>query len=55
MLGTLWTVILVIVAIIIIVILLKFLFNILLIAPTGIETLGTNSIHANLLTLLQSR
>ncbi len=35
-LNTLWTIILVIIAIIIIVILLKFLFAILMIAPTGL-------------------
>jgi hypothetical protein len=53
MLGTLWTIIVVIVAIIIIVILLKFLFNILFIAPVGIESLGTQLIDTNILTFLQ--
>ena len=37
MLGTLWTIILVIVAIIVIVLLLRFLFGILVIAPVGLE------------------
>jgi hypothetical protein len=55
MLGTLWTIIVVIVAIIIIVILLRFLFNILFIAPVGIESLGTHLIDANILTFLQPR
>ena len=36
-LNTLWTIILVLIAIIIIVILLKFLFAILMIAPTGLH------------------
>jgi hypothetical protein len=55
MLGTLWTIIIVIVAIIIIVALLRFLFGILFIAPTGIEMLGANAIDANVLSLLQPR
>ncbi len=55
MLGTLWTVIVIIVAIIIIVLLLRFLFNILFIAPVGIESLGTNVIDSNILAILQSR
>ena len=37
MLGTLWTIILVIVAIIVIVLLLKFLIGIFVIAPVGLE------------------
>jgi hypothetical protein len=37
MLGTLWTIILIIVAIIVIVLLLKFLVGILVIAPVGLE------------------
>jgi hypothetical protein len=54
-LGTLWTIIIVIVAIIIIVALLRFLFGILFIAPTGIEQLATNVIDANTLTFMQTR
>lgn len=41
MLGTLWTIILIIVAIIVIVILVQFLIGILAIAPIGIEYMGT--------------
>ena len=37
MLGTLWTIILVIIAIIVIVLLLKFLVGIFVIAPVGLE------------------
>ncbi|CAN5765013.1 hypothetical protein BH23THE1_BH23THE1_31340 [soil metagenome] len=42
MLGTLWTIILIIVAIIIIVILVQFLMGVLLIAPIGIEYLSAD-------------
>ena len=37
MLGTLWTINLIIIAIIVIVVLLRFLFGILVIAPVGME------------------
>ncbi|MDR4489997.1 MAG: hypothetical protein AB7V56_03255 [Candidatus Nitrosocosmicus sp.] len=43
MLGTLWTIILVIVAIIVIVLLLRFLFGILVIAPVGLELVKTGT------------
>jgi hypothetical protein len=42
MLGTLWTIILIIVAIIIIVVLVQFLMGVLLIAPIGIEYLSAD-------------
>lgn len=42
MLGTLWTIILVIVAIIVIVLLLRFLFGILVIAPVGLEFIDSD-------------
>lgn len=42
MLGTLWTIILIIVAIIIIVVLVQFLMGVLFIAPIGIEHLGAD-------------
>ena len=43
MLGTLWTIILVIIAIIVIVFLLRFLFGILVIAPVGMEFVKTGT------------
>ncbi|HXT83189.1 MAG TPA: hypothetical protein VN704_02485 [Verrucomicrobiae bacterium] len=54
MLGSLWSIIVAIVAIIIIIVLLRVLFNVLLIAPIGLDSLNANAIDLNILTMLRS-